>query len=59
MQDLFPLAAFNQGLSVTLKYSEQLDTDLYYTIAPTEAESPLNNFSLGLHPQRKKFFNFF
>jgi hypothetical protein len=52
-----PPTALNVSLSAELGYSEQLKTRSNYTLAPNEADSLLNNFSQGHHPQRKKQFN--
>jgi hypothetical protein len=51
--------ALNVGLSVAMGYSEQPKAHSDYTLAPNEADSLLNNFSLGPHPQRNEFFSWF
>lgn len=43
----FPPTALNVGLSIVLGHSEQLKTHSDYTLAPTEADSLINNFSQG------------
>jgi len=53
----FPPTALNVGLSVVLGYSEQLKMHSNYTLAPNEADSLLNKFSQGYHPQRKELFS--
>jgi len=49
--------ALNVGLSVVIGHSEQPKAHSDYTLASNEADSLLNNFSLGPHPQKKEFFS--